>query len=70
VVEHDQELDAHAGPWSRRTVEDMRRVGPISERALEVLTQAMESPSGPWSRRIAAAGMRSCMRPRAAEREP
>jgi hypothetical protein len=43
--------------WSKRTVEDMRRVGPMGERALAVLTAAMENPKVPWSARITAAGM-------------
>ena len=45
------------GAWSKRTVEDMRRVGPMGERALAVLTAAMENPKVPWSARITAAGM-------------
>jgi hypothetical protein len=45
------------GAWSKRRVEDMRRVGPMGERALAVLTAAMENPKVPWSARITAAGM-------------
>jgi hypothetical protein len=58
VAEHDQGLGARAacGASARRR-HAAKRVGPIGERALEVLTQAMESPSVPWSCRITAAGM-------------
>jgi hypothetical protein len=45
------------GVWSKRTVEDMRHVGPMGERALAVLTAAMEDPKVPWHCRITAAGM-------------
>jgi hypothetical protein len=45
------------GAWSKRTVEDMRHVGPMGERALAVLTAAMEDPKVPWHCRITAAGM-------------
>ena len=35
----------------------MRRVGPMGERALAVLTAAMENSKVPWSARITADGM-------------
>jgi hypothetical protein len=45
------------GVPNSRTTERMKYLGPVGERALGVLVEAMENPKAPWSCRIAAAGM-------------
>jgi hypothetical protein len=54
------------GSLNKRTIEAVKTMGLVGERAIGVLVSAMEDPSGPWSCRIHAASLvaRSCLRPR------
>jgi hypothetical protein len=42
---------------SRRTIEAVRAMAPVGERALGVLVEAMQDPKAPWSCRIQAASI-------------
>ena len=42
---------------SKRTIEQMKQLGPVGERALAVLASAMEDSKVPWSCRIQAASL-------------
>jgi hypothetical protein len=45
------------GILNRRTIEEARRMGPIGDRAIAVLVEAMEGRGVPWSTRVQAASL-------------
>jgi hypothetical protein len=45
------------GQLNKRTIEAVKTMGPVGERAIGVLVSAMEDPSAPWSCRIHAASL-------------
>jgi hypothetical protein len=45
------------GQLNKRTIEAVKFMGPVGDRAIAVLIAAMEGPGVPWSCRIQAAGM-------------
>jgi hypothetical protein len=45
------------GQLNKRTIEAVKFMGPVGERAIGVLVSAMEDPSAPWSCRIHAASL-------------
>jgi hypothetical protein len=45
------------GVPTSRTTERMKYLGPVGERAIAVLVDAMQNPAAPWSVRVQAAGM-------------
>jgi hypothetical protein len=45
------------GQLNKLTIEAIKHIGPVGERAIGLLVEAMQNPKAPWSCRIQAADM-------------